>query len=606
MAYRDHPDSAYDSYPSSSDKQHSHRGRSPDYDAPRTRSRGRSNAPDYQPRDTSPAWDRRTFDAASQPIQQPLKNAIGNAFEKSDAARVVDPNLIAQITAEVKKSVLDEIKSGVMAGTTQHQPVPVSSQQWVPPSPASTSNSIPPRDVYTPPSPKRSDFAPHHSPDRGPLHTDPQPDTNHDTPTTRFDRTVPMERERPPTRPPAAPRMATEDYTPIEKMPTPERSSTAPGEYPGRPRRYPGLISVQIEDYEPKNSLVISPAKMLRFYEEVKVKDEIYPWQMIFGKISYSSLSKVYRDMRCQHHLIQQHPAEQPYIPALTPDGFQEWMTAMIQAYPDTEYERLTKAILDMPISNADDRKERFPKELPRRMFPTAENLHAQQRCAAALSSEGVGPLRKAPTFPPPPPKTQDPPSNGPKLERERSPYTSKPEVRPMDMEDESMPTSVPIERERKPYSAAPGGGKSYDDMTSSTHSDTTTNDRRRRAQSNAGQAPWPSPPNDNSYQPPHHARTTSTNTRQRSPSFSNYGTQSDPNVRDIPNTCYGSNMYEDEARRFKQDFDSKKQNRRRSGTSGMDGSFDASSRPPYPDDEYRPRNGSNGYDNRGYDSRRY
>jgi hypothetical protein len=343
---------------------------------------------------------------------------------------------------------------------------------------------------------------------------------------------------------------------------------------------------------------------MLKFYDEVKLKDEIYPWQTIFGKISYSSLSKIYRDMRCQHHLIQQHPAEQPYIPALTPDGFQEWMTAMIQAYPDAEYERLVKAILDMPISNADDRKERFPKELPRRMFPTVENLHAQQRCAAALSSEGVGPLRKAPTFPPPPPKTQDHASSGPKLERERSPYTSKPEVRPMDIEDESKSTSVPIERERKPYSAAPGGGKSYEDMSSSNHSDTAANEKRRRAQSTAGQAPWTPPPNDAPYQTPHYPRTGPTNARPRSPSFSNYGTQSEPNVRDVPNSAYGSNMYDDD-RRYNKDFDNKKHNRRRSGVSGMDSSFDPP-RSVYSDDDYRARNGGNGYENKGYESRRY
>jgi hypothetical protein len=35
----------------------------------------------------------------------------------------------------------------------------------------------------------------------------------------------------------------------------------------------------QVEDYEPKRSLVITPAKMLKFYEEVKLRDEIYPWQ---------------------------------------------------------------------------------------------------------------------------------------------------------------------------------------------------------------------------------------------------------------------------------------------------------------------------------------
>jgi hypothetical protein len=36
---------------------------------------------------------------------------------------------------------------------------------------------------------------------------------------------------------------------------------------------------VQIEDYEPKKSLVISPAKMQKFYEDVKVTDEVYPWR---------------------------------------------------------------------------------------------------------------------------------------------------------------------------------------------------------------------------------------------------------------------------------------------------------------------------------------
>ncbi|RAR08319.1 hypothetical protein DDE82_002299 [Stemphylium lycopersici] len=604
MAYRDHPDPNYTSYTSSFDKQHGNRSRSPEYDA-RPTSRGRSTGPDRHPREPTPPWDRRSFDAGSQPIQQPLKNAIGHAFDKSDAARVVDPTLIAQITAEVKKSVLDEIKSAGIAGTTQPQPVPASSHQCLPSSPASTSNSIPPRDVYTPPSPKRSDFPSQQSPDRDPLYRDPLLDANHDTPTPHFERNIPVERERPPTRPSPAPRMATDEYTPIEKMW--QRLFEPDGQpLPRLGQLLRGLALHLIEDYEPKNSLVISPAKMLKFYEEVKLKDEIYPWQSIFGQISYSALSKIYRDMRCQHHLIQEHPAEAPFIPALTPDGFQEWMTTMIQAYPDTEYERLVKAILDMPISNADDRKERFPKELPRRTFPTVENLHAQQRCAAALSSEGVGPLRKAPTFPPPPPKTQDPSPPTPSIERERSPYASKPEVRSFDMEDEAMSTSVPIERERKPYSAAPGGGKSYDDMNSTTHSDTAANEKRRRAQSNASQVPWGAPPNDPYYPQPHHPRANSTTTRPRSPPFTGYGTRSDPNVRDLPNNFYSLNMHnpDDDARRFNKDFDSKKHNRRRSGV-GIDGGFDYP-RAMYGDDDYRGRNGSNAYENRGYDSRRY
>jgi hypothetical protein len=348
---------------------------------------------------------------------------------------------------------------------------------------------------------------------------------------------------------------------------------------------------------------------MLKFYEEVKLRDETYPWEAIFGKLSYSALSKIYRDMRCQHHLVQEHPAEQPYIPALTPEGFQEWMTAMIMAYPDTEYERLAKAVLDMPISNADDRKERFPKEIPRRMFPHTENLHAQQRCAAALSSEGVGPLRRAPTFPPPPPKSQ-PTQSVPNLERERSPYVSQPESRGFESEDELAPSSVPIERQRKPYASTAGGGKLYDDdLQRSATADASTQDQRRRRQSTAAQGPWAPPPPDTYYDQNNQSRTGQqpSSRRNRSPSFSNHGTMSDSGVRDIPSSYYASNMhsFDDEARRSK-DAEAKRREQNRRSAAGTDSSYDSQTRSLYDDDEYRGRNGSSGYDNRGYESRRY
>jgi hypothetical protein len=219
MAYRDQSDAHHGPYTSPFDSAYYGSGQSPDYDT-RPRSRGSTSASDHQPRETSPAWDRGSVDSGSRPPQQSFNHAFGHAFEKSEAARVVDPDLIAQITAEVKRSVLDEIKSGVMAGTTQSQPTPSSGQRWVPPSPASTSNSIPPRDVYTPPSPKHTDFSSQQSPTRDPLHRDPLLHGSSETPTSRFERSAPVDipQERPTTRPGPAPRMATEDYTPIEKM----------------------------------------------------------------------------------------------------------------------------------------------------------------------------------------------------------------------------------------------------------------------------------------------------------------------------------------------------------------------------------------------------
>ena len=312
----------------------------------------------------------------------------------------------------------------------------------------------------------------------------------------------------------------------------------------------------------------------------------------IFGKLSYSSLGRIYRDMRCQHHLIQEHPAEQPYIPALTPEGFQEWMTVMIQAYPEAEYERLARAVLTMPISNADDRKERFPKELPRRLFPATENLQAQQLCAATLSSEGVGPLRKAPTFPPPPPQTQftRAASAVPIVERDRNPYVSRSDSKALDADDDIMATSVPIERQRQPYTAAPGGGRNYDDDAYRGGYPEGAGEHRRRTQSITGQ--WAPPPHETyHHHHQHHGRTGSiANTRRpRSPSFSNYGTQSDTGVRDMPASYHGSSAHDfDDGGRYSKDADGRRHDRHRRSMTGTDSSFDSQSRSAYDDDDYR------------------
>ena len=149
-------------------------------------------------------------DGAPQPVQQPLKNAIGNAFDRSNSARTVDPDLIAQIAAEVKKSVLDEIKLSGIGGATQPQTGTAPSQQHVPPSPASTSASIPPRNVYTPPSPFHADDSDQPYPSHDPLAHDPLLNEHHfdDTPTPRHEGDVPIgvAQDRPSARPaPAGP-----------------------------------------------------------------------------------------------------------------------------------------------------------------------------------------------------------------------------------------------------------------------------------------------------------------------------------------------------------------------------------------------------------------
>lgn len=251
-----------------------------------------------------------------------------------------------------------------------------------------------------------------------------------------------------------------------------------------------GLALHLIDDYEPKCNLVVTPEKMLRFFNEAKVQDEHYPWDTIFGgAMTNASLSLMYRKLLCQHHLLQNQPHEIPSVAGLTPHGFERFMTCLIQAHPDTEFERLARAVMNMPISNADDKTERFPKELSRRLLPSKPNLHAEQRLVSSLNHEPQLVLRGASNMPPPPP----PPASAPMPqnsfpERERKPYSQS--SYGVD-DDDLMPPSMPIERERKPYTAKEGSGKSYG------------NDERSQSRPNASAGSKARPSRTNSIPPP-------------------------------------------------------------------------------------------------------
>jgi hypothetical protein len=83
---------------------------------------------------------------------------------------------------------------------------------------------------------------------------------------------------------------------------------------------------------------------------------------------------------------VQTQLHEVPNVPGLTPAGFETFMTCLIQAHPDLEFERLAKAVMNMPISNADYKSERFPKELSRRLLPLQSNPIAEQCIVASMA----------------------------------------------------------------------------------------------------------------------------------------------------------------------------------------------------------------------------
>ncbi len=245
------------------------------------------------------------------------------------------------------------------------------------------------------------------------------------------------------------------------------------------------------------------PDKLQKFYADTNIVSDPYPWQG--EKVLYSlgflvtkseldifddrtsSISRLFRDIEAEHHLVQAKLDERPDIPGLTPRGFEVFATLMIQAHPDKEYERLQKAVLNMPISNPDNRKERFPKEIPRRLFPETPNLrlrdvldqHIMKHCGVELPPitdeeiDKVAAQRHKSSASPAVSiaESSHPPSHSvyhSANERDKKGYHP-PSVAVVDDEDEEQSPPA-IERTRKPYSANPGGGKVYEGPGTPTH----------------------------------------------------------------------------------------------------------------------------------------
>ena len=307
----------------------------------------------------------------------------------------------------------------------------------------------------------------------------------------------------------------------------------------------------------------------------------------------HSCISRMYRDLECEHHLVQEHLDEKPDIPGLTPVGFQKWMTMLIQAHPNEEFERLAKAALAMPINNPDEKKERFPKELSRRLFPVTGDDQIRERIEKAVTQHANVDLPKrtksreqSPSTHRPsvaearyaPPSTSrkeagvngdnaPPPYAPSNIERERKPYSSIPTDSAIDDTNPTpVPASNPIERERKPYSAMPGGGKQYEEGSKPRSDSTTTKLGRSESTARARPVPMGQPPA--SFGRPmdmpkpeihHHRRAPSNAGRRRSPSFSNDYRRSDGDLRGYqasfqPGSLPTAESFEDDSRRYARD----------------------------------------------------
>jgi hypothetical protein len=490
-----------------------------EYQDPRA-SQSSSDQPNH-PRQTQPDQERQrpremssgsttsyTSDAGRyQQTQQPMvNNAVNSAVHSANASTAIPADILNQLTHQITANVIDQLKSINLGPTLNTSPPPVYASMSTPyPAPGSSPKAT--NNAYGPPSPRQGPQMSHSPPpmsathlrfgDIPPSQSSPPSDQYPTSPTIKVDEAVEDDdRDGPYSRPKGPTRLSTgQDVTILEKMWgtlfNVDGSST-----PRLGQFLRGIAVHMIEDYEPTNSLVVTPDKMQRYYEKTKLPTELYPWQIVFDDHT-SSISRLFREIEVQHHLVQGNLAERPDTPGLTPLGFERWVTLLLRAHPDQEYERLVKTAVDMPISNPDDRKERFPKGLSRRLFPehTDEDIRKKLEKAMAthcnirfpsrqdsISDSG----RRTSDVPQQPDMIVQPGSSygardggflSPTTSRQnelfplgfdrgRKPHSTTPsEAPPEDDRDDEAATPRPFERERKPYVAQPGGGKNYEDV---------------------------------------------------------------------------------------------------------------------------------------------
>lgn len=137
-----------------------------------------------------------------------------------------------------------------------------------------------------------------------------------------------------------------------------------------------GLANYIVEEFMPQKSIIITPEKMAAFYSHHRLEKEPFPFAVLFrarSKDFNGALESLYEDLGCQYFLVQADDRSRHTVPALTPQGFMQWLVTMIQAYPDEEAKRLDKVVSALPIeadSLLDGKPERLPKQISRYLLP--------------------------------------------------------------------------------------------------------------------------------------------------------------------------------------------------------------------------------------------
>ncbi|KAI0011685.1 hypothetical protein F4779DRAFT_571678 [Xylariaceae sp. FL0662B] len=145
-----------------------------------------------------------------------------------------------------------------------------------------------------------------------------------------------------------------------------------------------------VDEFVPRNSLVVTPEKLGLLYSRYPLDPEVYRFSEMFtcrARDAHDRIADFFTDLDCQYHLIQLDSRSRPRVPALTPIGFAQYMTTCILAYPDEEFRRLDKIVQDIPLTlgAAGNQSERLPRELLRSLFPVRPDSKSKKILIAAL-----------------------------------------------------------------------------------------------------------------------------------------------------------------------------------------------------------------------------
>ena len=303
----DQPDSRYPPPPTHHSTHHHHHDNQ-EYERVRPQNMSSSQSEMYNA-------DPARFNQARQPID----DAVSSAFRGTETNHAIPPEILNQITSTITANVMQQLKATNLPTPVKTQPAANHVAGGASPS----NNGSPPMEhpkVYTPPSPEdqvHPATSPTHRPSqirvqdmqgRGGGRASPAAEQRPTSPQSQagqadeFD-TRDQKAERA-TRPKGPKRLSTgQDPTILEKIwgtlfDDEGQTTVRFGQF------LRGIAVHLIEDYEPKQSLVVTSAKMRKFYEATKLPQEIYPWHLVFDDRT-SSVSRMYRELEVQHHLIQ-------------------------------------------------------------------------------------------------------------------------------------------------------------------------------------------------------------------------------------------------------------------------------------------------------------